>query len=104
MQCSAILFWDRSHDCSDHTTSEDGVCRNSPAQMFQCTQFLFYLFGVKRVDGTDKRVLPNRFMVYLGMNSIEHGILAAHNNLITEKEVFVALKHSGCCIYPANKS
>ena len=57
----------------------------------------------KKVDGTDKRVLPNSFMVYLGMNLIEHEILTAHNNLITEKEVFVALKHSGCCIYPANK-
>ena len=38
-------------------------------------------------------------MVYLGMNSIEHDILTAHNNLITEKEVFVALKHSGCCMH-----
>ena len=34
-QCSAILFWNRPCDCSDHTTLEDGAHQSTPAQMFQ---------------------------------------------------------------------
>ena len=37
VQCSAILFWSRSCDCSVYTTSEDGVLLCTPAQVFQRT-------------------------------------------------------------------
>ena len=52
------LFWDRSRDCSVYTTSEDGVLRRTPAQMFQRTCFLFCLFRVEGVKRTAKSSLP----------------------------------------------
>ena len=33
----AILFWNRSRDCSVYTTLEDGVLLHTPAQVFQRT-------------------------------------------------------------------
>ena len=58
MQCSAILFWNRSRDCSVYTTLEDGVLWRTPAQVFQRTWFLFCLFGVEGVKRTAKSSLP----------------------------------------------
>ena len=55
-QCSAMLFWNRSRDCSVCTTLEDGVLHRTPAQVFQGTWFQFCLFGVKR---TAKSCLPH---------------------------------------------
>ena len=55
---SRHLFWDRSRDCSVYTTLEDGVLQRTPAQMFQRTWFLFYLFGVEGVKRTAKSSLP----------------------------------------------
>ena len=52
------LFWNRSRDCSVYTTSKDGVLRRTPAQMFQCTWFMFCLFGVEGVKRTAKSSLP----------------------------------------------
>ena len=52
------LFWNRSRDCSVCTTSEDGVLRRTPAQLFQWTWFLFCLFGVEGVKRTAKSSLP----------------------------------------------
>ena len=60
-QCSAILFWNMSRDCSVYTTSEHGVLQRTPAQMFQHTWFLFCLFGVEGVKGTAKSSLPLLF-------------------------------------------
>ena len=57
-QCCAILFWNRSRDCSVCITLEDGVLRRTPAQVFQCTWFLFCLFGVEGVKRTAKSSLP----------------------------------------------
>ena len=52
-----LIFWNRSRDCSVYTTSEDGVLRRMPAQMFQSTWFLFCLFGVEGVKRTAKSSL-----------------------------------------------
>ena len=52
------LFWNRSRDCSVYTTSDDGLLRRTPAQMFQRTWFLFCLFGVEGVKRTAKSSLP----------------------------------------------
>ena len=57
-QCSAILFWNRSRDCSVCTTLEDGVLWRTPAQLFQRTWFPFCLFGVEGVKRTAKSSLP----------------------------------------------
>ena len=56
-QCSALLFWNRSRDCSVYTTSEYGVLWRTPAQVSLHTWFLFCLFGVEGVKGTAKSSL-----------------------------------------------
>ena len=53
-QCSAILFWNRSRDCSVYTTLEDGVAGVRRYRCSSTTWLLFCLFGVKGVKGTAK--------------------------------------------------
>ena len=57
-QCSAILFWNRSRDCSVYTTLEDGVAGVRRYRCSSTTWLLFCLFGVKGVKGTAKSSLP----------------------------------------------
>ena len=57
-QCSSILFWNRSCDCSVYTTLEDGVAGVRRYRCSSTTWLLFCLFGVKGVKGTAKSSLP----------------------------------------------
>ena len=66
---SAILFWNRSRDCSVYTTLEVGVAGVRRYRCSSTTWLLFCLFGVKGVKGTAKSSLPR--MIYGTENFVE---------------------------------
>ena len=87
-QCSAILFWDRSRDCSVYITSEDGVLLRTPAQVFQCTWFLSCLFWVEGFKRTAKSSLPWVYFMH-GIMIIVHCCIILHQDLQLHFKIFL---------------